>query len=59
MLDKEIKDSSFSEYHSSFTVISGHYSHTELQKFLKKEKDNNPEHFKSISYMTQKFMNLS
>lgn len=58
MLDKEISDNSFSKYHSSFTVISGHYSHTELQKFLIKEKDYNPEHFKSISYITQKFMNL-
>ncbi len=58
MLDKEITDGSFSEYHSSFTVISGNNSHTELQKFLKNEKDYNPEHFKSISYITQKFMNL-
>ncbi len=58
MLDKEISDNSFSAYHSSFTVISGHYGNTELQQFLKNEKDYNPEHFKSISYLTQKFMNL-
>ncbi|GAA4270756.1 BLUF domain-containing protein [Aquimarina gracilis] len=58
MLDKEIKDNAFSKYHSSFTVISGHYSHTELQQFLKKEENYNPEHFKSISYLTQKFMKL-
>ncbi len=59
MLDKEINDSSFSVYHSSFTVISGHHSYTELQRFLKEERDNNPEHYKSISYLTQKFMKLT
>ncbi len=59
MLDKEIDNYSFSEYHSSFTVISGDYSHEEFQKFLEKEKIHNPEHFKSISYLAQKFMKLS
>ena len=58
MLDKDVNDGSFSKYHSSFTVISNQKGYTELQKFLKKEKDYNPEHFKSISYITQKFMNL-
>ncbi|MBQ0736432.1 BLUF domain-containing protein [Aquimarina celericrescens] len=58
MLDKEMNDHSFSEYHSSFTVISDHYSQTELQEFLNKEKDYNPEHYKSILYLTQKFMKL-
>ncbi len=56
MLDKEMNDNSFSEYHSSFTVISDHYGQTELQEFLNKEKHNNPEHYKSILYLTQKFM---
>lgn len=59
MLDKEIKVNSFSEYNSSFTVISDHYNHKELQLFLKKERRNNPEHFDSISYLTQKFMKLN
>ncbi|WP_109299784.1 BLUF domain-containing protein [Aquimarina sp. AU474] len=59
MLDKEIKDGSFSKYYSSFVVISEDNSHMELQKFLEKEKIQNPEHFKTISYLTQKFMKLS
>ena len=59
MLDKEIKISSFYKYNSSFTVISSHYDHNELRLFLKKEKTNNPEHFDSISYLTQKFMKLT
>ncbi|WP_109438734.1 MULTISPECIES: BLUF domain-containing protein [Aquimarina] len=58
MLDKEIKKTSFTEYHSSFTVISNGSSQEELQLFLQKEKINNPEHYKSISYLTQKFMKL-
>ncbi|GAA4277204.1 BLUF domain-containing protein [Aquimarina mytili] len=58
MLDKEISDTSFSDYHSSFTVISDHDGPIELQKFLKKEKLSNPEHFKSIQYLIQKFMKL-
>ncbi len=58
MLDKEIKNNSFSEYHSPFTAISGHYSQAELHQFLKNEKDYNPEHFHSISYLTRKFMKL-
>ncbi|MCK8522202.1 BLUF domain-containing protein [Aquimarina sp. D1M17] len=59
ILDKEIEDHSFSKYHSSFTVISNHYSHRELQLFLEQQKKDNPEHFQSISYLTQKFMKLS
>ncbi len=58
ILDKEIDGSSFSDYHSSFTVISDHNGPIELQKFLEKEKLSNPEHFKSIAYLTQKFMKL-
>ncbi|PKV49718.1 FAD-dependent sensor of blue light [Aquimarina sp. MAR_2010_214] len=59
MLDKEIVTSPFSEYHSSFTVISNHYNQNELHQYLKKEETNNPEHYKSISYLAQKFMNLN
>ncbi len=59
MLDKEIDDNSFSDYHSSFTVISDHNGPIELQKFLEKERTSNPVHFKSIEYLTQKFMKLS
>jgi uncharacterized protein (DUF2249 family) len=59
MLDKEIMGSSFSKSHSSFTVISDHYNQNELQQFLKKEKANNPEHYKSISYLAQRFMKFS
>ncbi|TPN83013.1 BLUF domain-containing protein [Aquimarina algicola] len=56
MLDKPVKGISFSEYHSSFTIVSGHNSHDELQNFLENEKTHNPEHFKSISYLIQKFI---
>ncbi|SHJ64402.1 BLUF domain-containing protein [Aquimarina spongiae] len=59
ILDKEINNSTFTEYHSSFAVISSQSGHKELQHFLKRLKTNNPEHFKSISYLTQKFMKLS
>ncbi|MBP2833668.1 BLUF domain-containing protein [Aquimarina sp. U1-2] len=58
MLDSQMNTNSFSEYHSSFTVIADDYSKNELLEFLKKEKDNNPEHYKSISYLTQRFMKL-
>ncbi|WP_062062381.1 BLUF domain-containing protein [Aquimarina longa] len=59
MLDKEIIEFNFLDYDSSFTIISDHYSQNKLQQFLKKEKTYNPEHYKSISYLTQKFMKLS
>ena len=59
MLDKEIMNPAFLEYHSSFTVISDHHNQNELQSFLKKQETNNPEHFKSISYLTQKFIKLT
>ncbi len=59
MLDKEIMQSAFSEYHSSFIVISDQHDQNKLHRFLYKEKTNNPEHFKSISYLTQKFMKLT
>ncbi len=58
ILDNHIEDNSFSEYHSSFTIISDRSGYKELHKFLQKEKLSNPEHFKSISYLTQKFMKL-
>ncbi len=58
MLDKKTKKVSFTEYHSSFTVISNDSGKEELQLFLQKEKTNNPEHYKSISYLVQKFMKL-
>ncbi len=59
MLDKKIDANSFTEYHTPFTIISSHNSHSELHKFLQKEKINNPEHYESISYLIQKFMNLT
>ncbi|MBQ4822331.1 BLUF domain-containing protein [Aquimarina sp. MMG016] len=59
MIDRETKNTSFSSYHSSFTVIKDGSGHTELQKFLDNEKINNPENYKSISYLAQKFMKLA
>ncbi|WP_281991450.1 BLUF domain-containing protein [Aquimarina aggregata] len=58
MLDTTTDSTSFSQYHSSFTVVSERDGQNELRQFLKKEKENNPGHFKSISYLTKKIMNI-
>ena len=58
MLDKEINRKTFSEFNFSYTVISNRQSQEQLKQFLKKEKNTNPEHFKSISYLAMKFMKI-
>lgn len=59
IFDHEMEKPSFSAYNSSFSTINRRSEHSELQQFLEKEKSNNPETFKSISYLTNKFMQLS
>jgi len=59
IFDREITNSAFSKYHSSFKVMDENFGHKELQQFLKEEKSYNPDNFKNISYLTNKFMKLS
>ncbi|WP_081415714.1 BLUF domain-containing protein [Aquimarina latercula] len=59
IFDHEMTKPSFSKYNSNFSTINKRSEHSELQQFLEKEKSNNPETFKSISYLTNKFMQLS
>ncbi|MDH7445129.1 BLUF domain-containing protein [Aquimarina sp. 2201CG14-23] len=59
IFDREITSCSFSEYHSSFKVLGKNYDHGELQHFLKEEKFHNPENFKNIFYLANKFLKLS
>ncbi len=59
IFDREIADTSFSEYHSSFTVVTEKNNNQEFQLFLKEQKSHNPDIFKNISYLAHKFMKLS
>ncbi|MDY8138829.1 BLUF domain-containing protein [Aquimarina sp. 2201CG5-10] len=59
ILDDTICESSFTKYHSFFTINQDNRGNKELQSFLNSEKTNNPDYFKSISYLTKKFMKLS
>ncbi|WP_298541331.1 BLUF domain-containing protein [uncultured Aquimarina sp.] len=58
IFDRKIPNSSFSTYHSSFTVLGQKYNHKELQHFLKEEESYNPDNYKNISYLANKFMKL-
>jgi len=59
IFDHEMEEPSFSKYNSSFSTINKRSEHSELKQFLEKEKSYNPETFKSVSYLTNKFMELS
>ncbi|MBQ4804936.1 BLUF domain-containing protein [Aquimarina sp. MMG015] len=59
IFDHEMIQPSFSKYNSSFTTINRKSEHLELKSFLEKERTNNPETFNSVSYLTNKFMQLS
>jgi len=59
IFDKEITNCSFSQYHSSFKVLGDKYNHKELQHFLREEKSHNPDNYKNIFYLANKFMKLS
>lgn len=51
IFDREKTTTSFTKYHSSFSVVSDPSNQRELQNFLDNEKTHNPENFKSISYL--------
>ncbi|WP_299189278.1 BLUF domain-containing protein [uncultured Aquimarina sp.] len=59
IFDRAIVNPCFSRYHSNFTVVGESYDHSELQAFLREEKSFNPDNYKSISYLANKFMKLS
>ncbi|MFD2564440.1 BLUF domain-containing protein [Aquimarina rubra] len=59
IFDRAIPNCSFSQYHSSFIVLGEKYNHKELQHFLREEKSHNPDNYKNISYLANKFMKLS
>ncbi|MBW1294225.1 BLUF domain-containing protein [Aquimarina litoralis] len=59
IFDRAIVNPCFSKYHSNFKVLGESNSHDELQNFLNEEKSYNPDNYKSISYMANKFMKLS
>ncbi|MEW7279852.1 BLUF domain-containing protein [Aquimarina sp. 2201CG1-2-11] len=59
MLDQEIEGPPFSEYHSSYTVLSDHHNQCEIQRFLKNEAGNKPAHFKSTSYLAKKILKVT
>jgi hypothetical protein len=59
IFDRAIINPCFSKYHSNFKVVGESYDHNELQTFLREEKSFNPDNYKSISYLANKFMKLS
>ncbi|MHA7059872.1 BLUF domain-containing protein [Aquimarina sp. M1] len=59
IFDREILNCSFTRYHSSFKVMGEKYDHKELQHFLRLERSHNPDNYKNISYLANKFMKLS
>ncbi|MBW1294224.1 BLUF domain-containing protein [Aquimarina litoralis] len=58
IFDKPIDIPSFKTFQSSYTVINKEKNYSELQSFLESEKNHNPENFKNISYIANKFMKL-
>ena len=56
ILEKPIDNPYFDHYYSGFTTISNHEERHRLQNFLDNEKDVNPDSYKSISYLAQKFI---
>lgn len=58
MFDHEILEPTFSNYNANFTTIYRKSEKLELQQFLEKEKSNHPETYNSISYLTNKFMQV-
>ncbi|MBW1294223.1 BLUF domain-containing protein [Aquimarina litoralis] len=59
IFDHEMEEPSFTKYNSDFLTINRKSKHSELEGFLEKERNHNPETFNSVSYLTNKFMQLS
>ncbi len=58
IMSKETRSKAFSKYHSSFTTMINPANVSELYSFLKQEEEINPEGYKEIAYLTQKFLAL-
>lgn len=58
LLSKKISHISFSYYASFFTIVSDKLNASELNKFLRQEKQYNPLGFENIKYMVRNFMPL-
>jgi len=58
IFDHEMLEPTFSGYKSNFTTIYKRSERSELQQFLEKERSNNPDTFNSVSYLTNKFMQV-
>tara|TARA_B100001750_G_C15373693_1_gene528656 strand:+ start:408 stop:812 length:405 start_codon:yes stop_codon:yes gene_type:complete len=56
ILQKPTGNQFFNHYHSGFTTILNHEEKYKLQSFLNNEKVVNPDSYKSISYLVQKFI---
>ena len=57
MLDKKIIANSFSKFHQQYKVIHDKEDQQkELQQFLEQKRVNNPRYFKSIAYLSHKFI---
>jgi len=59
IFDHKMIEPSFVNYNANFTTIYKKSNPLELQKFLEKERHNNPDTFNSVSYLTNKFMQVS
>ncbi|WP_108801876.1 BLUF domain-containing protein [Aquimarina sp. Aq107] len=58
IFDRPIHTPSFKSFQSSYTTVRGKKDYLELQQFLEQEKAHNRKSFKSISYLTNKFLGL-
>ena len=56
--DQKVKNLVFSNYISSFTIVSESTNIKGMFKFLKREKHYNPKGYKNIEYSVKKFMSL-
>ncbi len=60
IFDREIRHKAFSDYNSSFTIVSDNYNHIDdLEHFLEEKKLRNPDNFENIFYLAYKFMKLT
>ncbi|GAA4108762.1 hypothetical protein GCM10022393_05070 [Aquimarina addita] len=57
--DRKITSCLFTQYQSSFSVISKKNEYRDLDVFLKNEKSSDPDNFRKILYLVDKFMKTS
>lgn len=58
IIEKGTKAQCFTKYHTAFKTMFNSADVKELYKFLKQEKQYNPEGYSKIAYLTQKFLAL-